>query len=276
MARISNEAKIKYSERIIEYKAAVDEILKEEKKVLASVKPDESSTPYKKLGLADKMLDLVSHYTLMNSLSIFLIGMKNDAYLNTARKACYKSIIYLEDTVSSTIDAPFSEYEENLTAISQFEDQKRYAILKKLGFSIQSIIEGFGENTKWKWAFVELEGRFATVAKNFLDLKNLLSGMDPRVPGYEERTAHLALAKTLLQKAADKYRQKYELSTLRIDDFKLAISYLNGLRRLHIVLGESDDAQALKKKAEIWRMKMEADSKKLEQRKSVNPEKKKK
>ena len=201
----------------------------------------------------------------MNSLSSYLLGVKNEGYLNAARKACYKSIIYLEDTVSSRIDAPFSEYEEKLAAIEEYEDRNRYDLLKKLGYSIQAILDGFGENTKWKWAFVELEGRFATVAKNFLDLTTLLSGLDPRSPDFEARTGHLALAKRLLQKAADKYRQKYELSTHRMDDFKLAIFYLGGLRRLHVVLAEAEEAQSLKKKIGIWRAKMEADSKKLDQ-----------
>ncbi len=273
MARISNEAKIRYTERIKEYKASIDEILKKEIEILASREDDTEGASYGKIELADITLDAVSYYILMNSLSAYLLGMKNEAHLNAARKACYKSIIYLEDTVSSIIDAPFSEYEERLTAIKNFEEEKRYLLIKKLGFSIRSIIDGFGENSKWKWAFVELEGRFATVAKNLLDLRSLLKGMDPRSPGYEERTAHLMLCKQLLQQSADKYRQKYELSTHRIDDFKLAINYLNGLRRLHIVLGETDDAQALKKKTEIWRAKMESDSKKLEQRvKATNRE----
>ena len=266
MAKISNEAKRRYSERIIEYKTTVEKLLQQERAVLDSFGDDPGSVPYKKLGLAEKMINLVSYYVLMNSTSAFLLGVKNEAYLNSARKACYKGIIYLEDTLSSLIDAPFSDYEEKLAAIEKYEDPRRYALLRKLGFSVQAVEDGFGENSKWKWAFVELEGRFATVAKNFLDLKNLLSGMDPRSPGYEARTGHLKMAKELLQQAADKYRQKYELSTNRLDDFKLAILYLSGLRRLHVVLGEAGEAQDLKKKIDIWRAKMEADLKKLDQR----------
>lgn len=265
MAKISNEAKSRYADRITEYKKTVDKILKEEEAVLATFGESEDSVPYKKIELAEKTLDLVSYYVLMNSTSAFLLGVKNEAYLNAARKACYKSIIYLEDTLSSYIDVPFSEYEDKLSAIENYEDEKRYALLRKLGFSIQSVIDGFGENSKWKWAFVELEGRFATVAKNFLDLKNLLTGLDPRSPGYQERTAHLDLVKAVLQKAADKYRQKYELSTHRMDDFKIAIDFLGGLRRLHVLIGEGGEAQALKKRIDIWRSKMEADSKKIEQ-----------
>ena len=269
MAKISTEAKRRYSERITEYKTTVEKLLQEEKAVLDSFGEDAGAVPYKKLELSEKMIDLVSYYVLMNSTSAFLLGVKNEAYLNAARKSCYKGIIYLEDTLSSLIDSPFSEYEDKLAAIEKYEDSKRFSLLKKLGFSIQAVVDGFGENSKWKWAFVELEGRFATVAKNSLDLRNLLAGMDPRSPGYEERSSHLNMAKELLQKAADKYREKYELSTNRIDDFKLAIYYLNGLRRLHVLLGEAGEAQALKKKTEIWRAKMESDSKKLEQRAKV-------
>ena len=273
MARISNEAKTRYTERIKEYKASVDAILKKEAEILASRDDDGARVAYGKLELADITLDTVSYYILMNSLSAYLLGMKNEAHLNAARKACYKSIIYLEDTVSSVIDGPFSDYEERLSAIEEFDDASRHALLKKLGFSIRSIIDGFGENSKWKWSFVEIEGKFATVAKNLLDLKNLVSGMDPRSPGYESRTAHLALAKQLLQQSADSYRQKYELSTHRIDDFKLAINYLSGLRRLHIVLGDAEQAQELKKKTEIWRAKMESDSKKIELRQKASKRK---
>jgi hypothetical protein len=266
VAKISAEAKNRYSERITEYKKSVEQILSEEKAILYSFFDSKDGVSYKKLDLSEKMLDLVSYYILMNSTSAFLLGVKNEAYLNSARKACYKSIIYLEDTLSSLVDVPYSEYEDNLAVIEEYEEKKRYALLKKLGFSIQSVIDGFGENSKWKWAFVELEGRFATVAKNFLDLKNLLAGMDPRAPDYVERTAHFKLVKELLQAAADKYRQKYELSTHRIDDFKIAVDFLNGLRRLHVVMGEAAEAQALKKKIDIWRAKMETDSKALEKR----------
>ncbi|MBN1685804.1 MAG: hypothetical protein JW852_04070 [Spirochaetales bacterium] len=265
MARISNEAKNRYAQRITAYKKTVEGLLKQEAAVLNTLNDGAETIPYKKIDLAEKMLDLVSYYVLMNSTSAFLLGVKNEAYLNAARKACYKSIIYLEDTLSSLIDVPFSDYEGKLAAIEKYEDPKRFALLNKLGFSIQAIIDGFGENTKWKWAFVELEGRFATVAKNFLDLKNLLAGLDPRSPGYAARTAHLNLVKKLLQTSADKYRQKYELSTHRIDDFKIAIDFLGGLRRLHVLIGEVNEAQDMKKKIDIWRSKMETDSKKLEQ-----------
>ena len=85
--------------------------------------------------------------------------------------------------------------------------------------------------------------------------------MDPRVKGYKERQVHLKLAKDLLKTAATSFREKYELSTRRIDDMRLAINYLSALRRIHTVLGDAEEAEVAKRKVEIWKNKMEADMK---------------
>ena len=264
MARVSTEARNRYVSKLQEFKADIERVGKREDQILALIEAKPEQTSIRKLTLAHESLNLVSYYLLMNELSVTLLGLRNEEYLNTARKGCYKSIIFLEEVVSALIDSPFSDYEGRLAAILKIPDEKRFFLIRKLGFAIQSVVDSFGENTKWKWSFVELEARFATVAKNMLDLKNLLAGLDPRVEGYETRLAHLKLVKEYMQKSADGYRQKYELSTSRIDDFKMAITYLAGLRRLHIILGEADDSEALKKKIEIWKTKMEADSKRLD------------
>jgi hypothetical protein len=265
VARVSIEARNRYAEKLKEFKSDIEGIQKREKQVLAFIEKNPDQSSIRRMSLAHDSLNLVSYCLLMNELSVALLGVKNEAYLNDARKGCYRSIIYLEEVVTAFIDAPFSEYEDRLAAIKGISSEKRFHLIRKLGFAIQSVVDGFGENTKWKWSFVELDGRFATVAKNLLDLKNLLAGLDPRAPGYETRVAHFALVKRFLQKAADGYRQKYELSTSRIDDFKLAISYLASLRRLHIIIGESDESEELKRKIDIWNTKMETDSRRHEQ-----------
>ncbi len=265
MGKISGEAKKRYFEKIKEYKTTIEQVSRREKSILEALQTDENGASYKKIMLADETLNQVSYFLIMNELSVSLLGVRNEAYLNDARKGCYKSIIYLEEVVTNLIDVPFSEYEEKLDAIEDVTDEQRWQFIRKLGFAIQSVQEGFGENTKWKWSFVEIEGRYTTITKNLLNMKTIVAGMDPRVPGYETRMAHLALTKRLLQQAADRYRQKYELSTLRIDDFKLAIGYLSSLRRLHMLLGENNEADVVKKKADVWKAKMESDSKKLDQ-----------
>ena len=62
--------------------------------------------------------------------------------------------------------------------------------------------------------------------------------------------------------SADGYRERYELSTRRIDDIRLAINYLLALRRINMLLNEKDEAEDIKKKALVWKDKMDSDQKK--------------
>jgi hypothetical protein len=267
----SDEARRRYAEYIQVYKNSILATLNKEKTLREVITRNPAGAGLQRLELAEENLNLVSSYLLMSSLSQSFLGVKNEAFLNDARKCIYKAIIYLEEIVSPAVDAPFSDYEEKLEALVSVSDDARHALVRKMGFTIDSLEEGYGEGTKWKWSFVDLEGRFATVVKNLLNLKTFVAGMDPRSAGYSARMAHLGLARELLQAAADRYREKYELSTLRIDDIKVAINFLSAVRRLHIVLGESDQADVVKKKADIWRTKMENDLKKAEEKPRREP-----
>jgi hypothetical protein len=260
----SEEARKRYAEYVKDNKVAIEAVLAKEKNLKAVVDGGGMGANYQRLALADDNLNIVSNYILMNSLSVTFLGVKNESFLNEARKCLYKTIIYLEEVLTGLIDVPFSDYEQGLNTIDAFPDESRHSLIRKIGFAIDSIRDGFGENTKWKWSFAELDGRYAALAKNFLNLKTFLSKMDPREEGYSARLAHLGLAKDLLQQAADRYREKYELSTQRLDDMKLAINFLSALRRLHVILGEVEQAEVVKKKIDIWKLKMEADLKKIE------------
>jgi hypothetical protein len=92
-----------------------------------------------------------------------------------------------------------------------------------------------------------------------------VANTDPRSPDYEPTVYSLRLVKKLLMQAADRYREKYELSTNRTDDFKMGINFLSALRRLHILLGDRDDGETVKKKLDIWTSKLETDIKKQEE-----------
>jgi len=264
MAKISAEARHLYLEKANKYREAIEAGLQREKNVLSVIEKDPTGAAYKRLLLSDEMLNLASNYMVMNGMSMNMLGVKNEDALNEGRKALYKSVIYLEEIVTGLIDVPFSDYEGKLADIESYDAARRYALVRKLGLAIKMIEDAYGDNTKWKWAFVELEARFATVAKNLFDLKNATANLDPRAADYEPTVYHLRSIKRLLSLAADRYREKYELSTNRIDDFKLAIAYLGALRRINVLLGDREEAETVKKKSEIWSAKLEADQKKKE------------
>jgi len=249
------------------YAAMTRSLLDTEKKILVEAKKNTPRSSLQKLTLADEMLNLASYYIALNGISQAVLKNKNEESLNDARKSLYKAVIYLEEVVSSLIDAPFSEYEEKLDAIESFDPNQRYRLICKMGLAIDLMQLAYGDNSKWRWTFVEIEGRFAAVAKNIVNLKNVYSYMTPESEYYDSAFYHVRLIKKLLAGAADRYREKYELSTGQIHDFKTGINFLAALRRMHIVLGENEDSQDIKKKLSIWSQKLDADLKKQEEEK---------
>jgi hypothetical protein len=265
MAKISSEERHQYFEKIKEYKAIAAGILKREQNMLALIRKDSNGAAFKRLALVDEMLNLASNYIIVSGVSQSMLKVKNEDALNDGRKALYKSVIYLEEIVSNYVDAPFADYEEKLAGIASVDAARRYLLVRKMGLAIELLENAYGDNTKWRWSFVELEGRYAAAAKNIMDLKTAVINTDPRSPYYEPTMYHLRLIKRLLMQAADRYREKYELSTNRIDDFKQGIVFLAALRRIHVLMGDRDEAETVKKKQEIWSAKLEADLKKQEE-----------
>jgi len=267
MGKITQEQRNRYFEKVKEHRKTIEAGLAKEKTLLDLLAKDEVGAGYKRLKLANDALDLCSWYMLVNTLSVSLLGIKNEDYLLEARKTLVRAMKYLEDTVSSYIDAPFSDYEEKLGEIKDFDADGRFRLLRKLGFAVQSLEDAFGENSKYSASFLEVWGKVATIGKNLLDLKAVVSDMDFSSPNRATVIGHVALVKQLLQRCADKYREQYELYTHKVQDFRAAVVYLQALRRLHLVLSEREEAETLKRKVEIWSTKLETDLKKAEEAK---------
>ncbi|MDR2553397.1 MAG: hypothetical protein LBD31_09580 [Treponema sp.] len=268
MAKFSQGEQNRYKEKIKPYRDQIAEIESREKTLLAEIKGEPSQAPLKRLALTDNMLNLTAYQIITSLISQVLLTVKEENALNEGRKALYKSVIYLEEIVSPYVDVPYADYEEKLKDLAFLDAAQRYRMVRKVGLTINLLENAYGDNTKWKWSFVEMEGRFAAVAKNILDLKNAVVNTDPRSPDYEPTVYHLRLVKKLLMRAADRYREKYELSTNRADDFKQGINFLGALRRIHILMGEKEEAETIKKQHEIWSAKLETDLKRAGQKKA--------
>lgn len=265
MGRITADDRKRYADKVEEYKGTISQGLAREKTLAEVLRRDPTGAGYKLINLAEETMVTYSWQLLLNSLSLSLLGIRNEDWLSEARKTLYRAIKYLEDAVTPFVDVPFSDYEPKLEEIADFSAEARYLLIRKLGFAISELEAGYGDNSKWRWSFVDIWAKFATIAKNFLNLKTLMADIDMDSPIRSIVTDHLNLVKKLYQQTADRYREKYELSSSRPEDFDQAILYLSGLRRLAMVLGERDEAETLKKKIEVWKNKKEADAKKREQ-----------
>ncbi|MDR0640827.1 MAG: hypothetical protein LBG07_00035, partial [Treponema sp.] len=259
MSKISGQDRAQYLEKIKNYHTSIETCLDKEKEILNTIKNSPEDSTFMRLSLVDVMLNLSSYYLIQNGVSQSVLKLKNEDALNEARKSIYKSVIYLEQIVGNLIDAPFSEYEEKLEQITFLSPQQRYCLIRKMGCAIYLLENAFGENSKWKWAFVDLEGRYAAAAKNIFNLRTVVSNMDPRSPNYAPTVYHLRLVKKLLMQAANRYRDRYELSTSRVNDFEMGIRFLSALRRLLLVFGEQEEAWTVKRKLDIWESKLNKD-----------------
>lgn len=263
MAKIAAGARDEFNAKSEPYKEEIEKTLKREKEILSSITPDASDTGERRVILAEEMIYIATIYLTINSLSEELLAVKNTDALNESRKTLYKAVIYLEEIVTNIIDAPYSDYEEALTAIENINIEKRFFIVRKLGLAIRMLIDAYGENTKWKWAFVELNGRFAVVAKNMLEIKEASRVFfDPSAPNYDVTVYYIQLVRKLIAQSADQYHQRYEFSTHRMDDMQKALLYIAAQRRFCIIFDEKDEAEELKKKGRVLKEKMELDHKK--------------
>lgn len=265
MGKITAEDRKRYADKVNEYKTLISQGQARERTLQDLLNQDQTGASYKRINLAEEALVVYSYQLLLSNLSVAMLGIKSEDWLAEARKTLYRAMKYLEDTVTPYIDVPFSDYEDKLAELEDFSQSKRYLLIRKFGFAVQQLEDAFGETSKWKWAFVEVWAKFATIAKNFLNLKTLAANMDIDSDCRQETVDHLSLVKRLFQQSADRYREKYELVSARIEDFNLAITYLSALKRLNALLGERDDVETLKKKIEIWNNKKEADAKKRDE-----------
>ena len=237
MAKISEQTRLQFKSAVKPYQEKITATLEKEKTILNTIHTGEAGSEYKKIGLCEDMIYVATLYMAQNSLSLKLMEVKNNDALNDARKMLYKAIIYLEEIVTNSIDVAYSDLVPYHEIIMNYALQQRYALVRKLGLAVTMLKDAFGDNSKWKWSFVELEGRFATVTKNLIDTKSAVKNyIDPRSHYYEMTVMYFRLIQKLLDSSANAFRDKYETSTRRIDDMRNGIKFLLAKHKLLIAI----------------------------------------
>ncbi len=267
LQRIPKAKKEAYNLIIKEYKDKVEATLKLAKKLEREGYPGtDVNSHYKKVAAANVYLNTVGLYCEMSAKSLEIMSIKNDAYLTNARKNTYQAVKLLEKIVGTGVDTNLTDNAEILHALPLLNPRRVLNLLKKIEYCIALIEFEEGDNSKWKWNFVEMYGKLAVTAKNMTNFKELAIKLnDPRVEFYQEINDLILFVKTLTDSAAKKLREKYELSTMDVQDMNKAIDFMNLLVRIHIILNEQTFAQEAKKVIEKWKAKLEMDLKKKEE-----------
>jgi hypothetical protein len=259
--------KLEYAEMIKIHKQKIEEITASIKNLEKEVLKKNELSNYGRLSIANSYLNIIAMYCTMSDISMSLLSIKNEGFLNEGRKLLYKVLSVLEDIVGKEVDSTLTENEEMLATIDRLDDRKRLNLFKKMLDALKSIQDRFGPNSKWKWSFVDIDAECAMVMKNMVDYKKIQSQRDPRIEGFPERNEMLRLVKENLKDAAAGYREKYEMVTHEPTEMKKALMFLSALNRILVLFNEPVEAENTKKNIIIWQEKLDADLKAAEEKK---------
>jgi hypothetical protein len=183
-----------------------------------------------------------------------------------------KILLLLKETVGDEVERDsLKENEEYLQRIDRLNPRQILDFLIRLDTIFIDLRNNMGEESKWKWLFVELQAKLAVIKRNFINFSDILKYRDPREPFFRDRREHLNMAKSALEEAAKQYRTKYELSAKSREDLKKSIQILEALRKIYLTLGESNEADKIKTTIDAGKFTLEAGDKKNEKDKKNKP-----
>lgn len=237
---VGADAKKEYNAKIADQKKLISELDKDIAALKKSMSQNKKLTPFFHIGIASKILKQVDLYIEMNNLSERIMGLKNNANLDTAKRYLNKVFLEMEQVVTLDVDTTLTHNKEKLAAIRPFNPQHKLNFYKHVERSIRRLISGYGENTKWKWSFPELWGKLAIVGKNLIDFREIQAKRDPREEFYYDRQELLNIVKDALFNSSNQYRDKFEISTKSTNDLVFAVKLLEDLRKISGMTGDQE------------------------------------
>lgn len=256
--------KAEYNEKLKPLKSQLDAVqkaIKDERTQITRFDNKHSVESYTRhFRLLNQVLNEISLNITISRVSIHLLAIKNENFLNSARKAFYVFIQLIEDLFGKHIDTMMDENLDHLKVLDTVHSNlERFEVFKKAGFLLKKLEHLYGENSKWKWSFVELQGRLVNCMKNAINFQSLIKNLDPSVPAYVERMELLDVLQKNLTVAAERYRSKYELTNKRADDMNCALDFVSFHKRLANILNEPNTVAECKKKFDTWNRKFQED-----------------
>ncbi len=255
---VTKEQKKVFTEKIKHYKGALDDLKKEAStiKSLARGKPD--LDPYVQFRMAILGLQRASTMVLMSRLSMEIQGLKNDAYLNDARKEVSNVLNDLIKAIGDDLDAGLTENKDNLERISLLTPRQRLRLLEGFQRVTNEIKDTLGANNKWRWSFPDLHYKTAQLAKSIFDFKEYGASKDPGEEYYRDREEYVHLMIDELQLAAQEYRSKFELSTKEVTDLQTIQRIFETLIKIYGVTGNQGEIPRAKTSLDAINEKIES------------------
>lgn len=262
----SPQAKILFAKKETEFKSDVDKSKSLIKKLEGEIQKNaDAYNDYRYIAIANEYLSMVLLYVKITDDMAVLRGVKNDTYLNEGRKSFYNALLALEKVFTDIVNLEPTEIQQKIEKIAKFDPARKIILYKKIRFVLDKLSDSFGSSSKYRFAFNDMFARYGIIIKNSSNIK-ALTAKDPRKPFYVENDILTNMLIDVLTKAADKMREKYETSTKEFEDMRKATKILEELKRIFVLLGDSQASDETKKKYDVWKDKLEKDLKAKDQK----------
>ena len=256
---IDSATKKLFNERIAEEKSKISEFEKEISALKKAIISNKKLKSFFHLGSAAQQIQIINLQIEMSNISEQMLQVKNNSYLDNARKIIYKVFAEIENVVRGEVDEPIDFNRDELDKIAPFTPKQRLNLYKHLRTLIERLIAAYGQNTKWIWSFPELYSKSAILGMNMVDFREVQAKRDPREEFFYDRKEMTEMLKEDLFDASNRYRDKFEISTKSTNDMVMAIRLLEALKR--VAAATKDDAVGAKAKTGIdsYKARLEAD-----------------
>jgi len=250
-----------YNNQIADQKKAIAELDKDIATLKKAMMQNVKLTPFFHIGMASKILKQINIYVDMNHLSERMMGIKNNANLDTAKRLLNKLFLEMEKVVTLNVDTSLTHNKEMLDQIKPMTPRMKLNFYKHLERVIRRLVAGYGENTKWKWSFPELWGKLAIIGKNIIDFREIQGKRDPREEFYYDRQELLNTVKDALFNASAQYRDKFEISTKSTNDLVFAMKLLEDLRKISAMTGDQELSKKCKAGVDSYKARIKSEQK---------------
>ena len=264
---LTKEQTAAYIENLKEFKAYIEDLKKEVSLYKAQMKKNTNKAmdPYYQMALVLNSIKLINTFLGMNEVSLLTRNLKAEEQLNYARKEIYAVLSAMEKVVGNDYENGLDENREMLDVITEINPLQRLHFLKSFRKTIASLIDAYGQGSKWRWSWPEIYFKLAVLAKNFFDFRAFERENDLDNPYFYVRKEHYNLIIELTNYTAQEY------STNDTADLKKSVAMLEMNRKIFQITGNTDDLEKTKTLIESLNNKIdtiEADK--------ANPKKKKK
>ena len=250
-----------YNTKLADQKKVIAELDKDIATLKKAMTQNPKLTPFFHIGISAKILKQVEIYIEMNNLSEKMLGLKNNAHLDTAKRMLNKLFLEMEKVVTMNLDTSLTHNKEMLDQIKPMNPRMKLNFYKHVEKTIKRLIAGYGENTKWKWSFPELWAKLAIIGKNIIDFREIQSKRDPREEFFYDRQEMLNIIKEALFSASAQYRDKFEISTKSSNDLVYAMKLLEDLRKIATMTGDQELSKKCKSGIDSYKTRIKSEEK---------------